>query len=88
MQYINAGLMWPQELRETEAMAAGNAIHAALEAQTSMALEVDVATPEDAWAVRFLNLVTAIRQLASDGMTREFYIFGCIQVLCPSCVAL
>lgn len=70
----------PQELRETEAMAAGNAIHAALEAQTSVALEADVETPEDAWALLFLNMITAIRQLRSEGMTREVYIFGSIQV--------
>ncbi len=61
-------------------MRAGTAHHARLEAETTVAAHVEVATWEDFWAVRLLNSVAALRQLSAEGLTREVYVFGLVQV--------
>lgn len=69
----------PKELTETEAMTAGTAVHAALEAEVAKAVEVEVTTVEDAWAVRLIDMMTSLHQLQVEGTTREMYIWGNIQ---------
>ncbi len=61
-------------------MAGGKALHSALEAEVKVAAEVEVATREDAWAVRLLDTLACLRQLRKQGLTREVYVFGNIQV--------
>ncbi len=52
MHLYSVSIAWhAQEELETEAMRAGTRIHAELEAETSHAVEVPVATWEDFWAV-------------------------------------
>ena len=46
------------------------------------AVEVAVSTAEDAWAVRLLDMMTGLQQLQIEGVTREMYIWGNIQVIC------
>lgn len=69
----------PKEVTETEAMAAGTAVHAALEAELSTAVEVAVSTVEDGWAVRLVDMMTGLHQLRMEGVTREIYIWGNVQ---------
>lgn len=69
-----------QEELETEAMRAGTAHHARLEAETTVEAWVEVASWEEFWAVRLLNSVAGLRQLAAEGLTREVYVFGLVQV--------
>lgn len=70
-----------QEVTTTTEMQAGLATHAKLEAQVSVLVEVAVETPEDVWALKLLNTIQGIHQLLSEGMTRELYIFGELEVL-------
>lgn len=46
------------------------------------AVEVAISTVEDAWAVRLLDMMTGLQQLQVEGVTREMYIWGNIQVSC------
>lgn len=61
-------------------MHAGLAVHAKLQAEVIQVAEVAVATPEDAWGLKLLNTIQGVHQLLSEGMTRELYIFGSLQV--------
>lgn len=49
-------------------------------ASAVQAVKVDIATIEDAWAVRLINMLTGLYQLKVEGMTREMYIWGNVQV--------
>ncbi|KAL0022119.1 hypothetical protein WJX79_000406 [Trebouxia sp. C0005] len=69
----------PQEVTETAAMAAGTAVHAALEAELSTVVEVAVSTVEDEWAVRLVDMMAGLHQLRVEGVTREMYIWGNVQ---------
>ncbi|DBA95792.1 hypothetical protein WJX77_004893 [Trebouxia sp. C0004] len=69
----------PKEATETAAMAAGTAVHAALEAELSTAVEVAVSTVEDGWAVRLVDMMSGLHQLREEGVTREMYIWGNVQ---------
>lgn len=68
-----------KEVTETEAMAAGTAVHAVLEAEITKAVHVEVTTVEDAWAVRLMDMLSGLHQLQWEGMTRELYIWGNVQ---------
>jgi hypothetical protein len=61
-------------------MEAGTKLHADLEAETSVAVEVEVETFEDAWAVRIIDMICRIQQLLEIGMTREMWMFGSLEV--------
>ena len=41
---------------------------------------MEVTTVEDAWAVRLMDMLTGLHQLQVEGMTREMYIWGNVQV--------
>ncbi|KAK9803641.1 hypothetical protein WJX72_007810 [[Myrmecia] bisecta] len=75
-------MKWPKEVLETAAMQAGTAHHALLEAEVSTKVELAVATREDAWAVRLLNMMTCLQQLRVLGLTREMFIFGQLERPC------
>ena len=44
------------------------------------AVEIEVTTVEDAWAVRLIDMMTSLHQLQVEGTTREMYIWGNVQV--------
>lgn len=68
-------------------MAAGKKQHAELEAETAVEVEVETESREDMWALRLLATITALRQLQSEGLTREVFCFGLLQVdLLPASV--
>ena len=69
-----------QEATETAAMASGRELHRVLEAEVKEEAEVEMATAEDAWALRLLSCIQCFRQLMRRGMTREVYLFGRLQV--------
>ncbi len=39
-----------------------------------------VSTVEDGWAVRLVDMMTGLHQLRVEGVTREMYIWGNVQV--------
>jgi exonuclease V len=57
----------------TPVMQAGTARHEQLEREVITRVEVPVTTREDAWALKLLNMITGLRQLLHEGMTRELY---------------
>ncbi len=61
-------------------MTSGKELHRLLEAEVKTAVAVEPVTPEDAWALRLLNCIQCFRQLMHQGMTREVYMFGQLQV--------
>lgn len=69
-----------QEVVTTPEMQAGLAVHAKLQAEVVQVVDVAVATPEDAWGLKLLGTIQGLHQLLSEGMTRELYIFGSLQV--------
>ena len=69
-----------QEVTTTPAMQAGLVAHSKLQAELSTLVDIEVETPEDAWGLKLLNTVQGIHQLLSEGMTRELFIFGHLQV--------
>ena len=72
--------MHVQEARETAAMASGKELHRVLEAEVKEDVEVELETAEDAWALRMLSCIQCFRQLMRQGMTREVYLFGQLEV--------
>ena len=61
-------------------MASGRELHRVLEAEVKEEVDVELATAEDAWALRLLSCIQCFRQLRKRGMTREVYLFGQLQV--------
>ena len=61
-------------------MSAGSVLHKALELEVKTVVEVEVASREDAWALRLIECIVCLRQLMRKGMTRELYVFGKLQV--------
>jgi hypothetical protein len=55
----------------TEAMRLGSERHQQLEEQVHQRVEVEVASPEDAFATRLLNMAFGLRCLLDTGVTRE-----------------
>lgn len=77
--YLKVILKCIQE--QTPAMMAGTQQHAQLEAETALeSVVVNTESAEDRFAVRLLNMVQGLRQLLQQGITREFAIFGSVQV--------
>ena len=72
--------MQTQEATETAAMASGKELHRVLEAEIKKEVEVELETSEDAWALRLQSCIQCFRQLMRDGLTREVYLFGQLQV--------
>ena len=73
--------MQVQEATETAAMASGKELHRVLEAEVKKEeVDVELETSEDAWALRLLSCIQCLRQLMKDGLTREVYLFGHLQV--------
>lgn len=54
----------------------GASIHLAKELELHDLVTVPIATKEDAWAVKFLNILSMIPTLQSEGRIREFPVFG------------
>ncbi len=69
-----------QEATETATMASGRELHRVLEAEVKEEVDVELATAEDAWALRLLSCIQCLRQLMKRGLTREVYLFGQLQV--------
>ena len=44
------------------------------------AVELETQTREDAWGLRFLNVLNCLRQLTQQGLTREIFLWGLIEV--------
>ncbi|GAB1288861.1 Exonuclease V [Apodemus speciosus] len=54
----------------------GASIHLAKELELHDLVTVPITTKEDAWAVKFLNILSMIPTLQSEGCIREFPVFG------------
>ncbi|XP_007950912.1 exonuclease V [Orycteropus afer afer] len=54
----------------------GASIHLARELEVHDLVTVPITTKEDAWAVKFLNILSMIPTLQSEGCIREFPVFG------------
>ena len=72
-------------------MMSGKELHRVLEAEVKDEGVVAVSSPEDAWALKLVDSIMCFRQLMKQGMTRETYVFGQLQVcngagteLCPA----
>ena len=61
-------------------MTSGKELHRVLEAEVKTVVDVEPVTVEDAWALRLLSCIQCFRQLMHQGMTREVYLFGQLQV--------
>ena len=44
------------------------------------AVELETQTREDAWGLRFLNVLNCLRQLTQQGLAREIFLWGLIEV--------
>ncbi|KAF2760168.1 hypothetical protein EJ05DRAFT_274182 [Pseudovirgaria hyperparasitica] len=64
--------------RRTPAMKQGSAVHKKLEEEVHEAVEVNVTTKEDMWALKIWNVIQGLRTLRITGMTREMEIWGVI----------
>ena len=69
-----------QEVTETAAMMSGKELHRVLEAEVKEEGDVALSSAEDAWALKLVDSMLCFRQLMNQGMTREVYIFGQLQV--------
>uniref|UniRef100_A0A8C6QZB6 Exonuclease V n=2 Tax=Nannospalax galili TaxID=1026970 RepID=A0A8C6QZB6_NANGA len=54
----------------------GASIHLAKELELHDLVTVPITTKEDAWAIKFLNILSMIPTLQSEGCIREFPVFG------------
>lgn len=54
----------------------GASIHLAKELELHDLVTVPITTKEDAWAIKFLNILSMIPTLQSEGRIREFPVFG------------
>lgn len=54
----------------------GASIHLARELEVHDLVTISITTKEDAWAVKFLNILSMIPTLQSEGRIREFPVFG------------
>ncbi|KAF2835030.1 hypothetical protein M501DRAFT_1026961 [Patellaria atrata CBS 101060] len=64
--------------QQTPAMKQGSRIHKVLEEQIHIAVPVDVQTKEDAWGLKFWNVIQGLRTLRATGITRELEIWGLV----------
>ncbi|KAI0478429.1 exonuclease V [Xylariaceae sp. FL0804] len=63
----------------TAVMRGGSRVHRTLEDQVHTAVHVDVATKEEAFALRLWNIIQGLRTLRETGMTRELEVWGVIE---------
>ncbi|KAI4167800.1 MAG: hypothetical protein LQ343_006932 [Gyalolechia ehrenbergii] len=67
--------------KRTPAMKQGSAVHKTLEEEVHRTVAVDIATKEDAWGLRFWNIIQGLRTLRETGMTRELEVWGVLDGL-------
>lgn len=67
------GFLTPEK---TDVLDTGASIHLARELELHDLVTVPITTKEDAWAIKFLNILTMIPILQSEGCIREFPVFG------------
>ncbi|KAI1817543.1 hypothetical protein GGS20DRAFT_532657 [Poronia punctata] len=63
----------------TPAMRAGTRVHQTLEDQVHTAVQVNIASKEEAFALRLWNVVQGLRTLRETGLTREMEVWGQVQ---------
>jgi len=63
----------------TPAMRAGTRVHQTLEDEVHSAVQVDIVSKEEAFALRLWNIVQGLRTLRDTGLTRELEVWGQIQ---------
>ncbi|KAI4976700.1 hypothetical protein ZWY2020_050307 [Hordeum vulgare] len=63
----------------TEAMKAGSDRHAQLEQEVIERVDIAVRSPEELWAVKFMNFIVGSNQLLFNGMTRELPVIGIVE---------
>ncbi|XP_049734880.1 exonuclease V [Elephas maximus indicus] len=54
----------------------GASIHLAKELEVQDLVTIPITTKEDAWAIKFLNILSMVPTLQSEGRIREFPVFG------------
>ncbi|KAL9599207.1 MAG: hypothetical protein Q9219_003988 [cf. Caloplaca sp. 3 TL-2023] len=62
--------------KRTPAMKQGSAVHKTLEEEVHRTVAVNITTKEDAWGLRFWNIIQGLRTLRETGMTRELEVWG------------
>ncbi|OBS67960.1 hypothetical protein A6R68_03499 [Neotoma lepida] len=67
------GLLTPEKAAVLDS---GASIHLAKELELHNLMTVPVTTKEDAWTIKFLNILSMISTLQSEGRIREFPVFG------------
>ncbi|KAM5247419.1 exonuclease V [Ctenodactylus gundi] len=67
------GFLTPEK---TDVLDTGASIHLARELELHDLVTVPISTKEDAWAIKFLNILSMIPALQSEGCIREFPVFG------------
>ncbi|KAH9908372.1 exonuclease V [Xylariomycetidae sp. FL2044] len=63
----------------TTAMRGGSRVHQTLEDQVHTTVQVNIATKEEAFALRLWNVVQGLRTLRETGMTRELEVWGTVE---------
>lgn len=63
----------------------GASIHLARELEVHDLVTIPITTKEDAWAVKFLNILSMIPILQSQGRIREFPVFGEVEGVLLAC---
>ncbi|KAI0892747.1 exonuclease V [Annulohypoxylon nitens] len=63
----------------TAAMRGGSRVHQTLEDQVHTTVQVNIATKEEAFALRLWNVIQGLRTLRDAGMTRELEVWGVIE---------
>lgn len=59
-------------------MKRGSKVHQTLEDQVHTTVVIDVQTKEEAWGLRFWNIIQGLQTLRETGMTRELEVWGTI----------
>ena len=59
-------------------MRQGSAVHRVLEEQVYRTVAIDIGTKEDAWGLRFWNVIQGLRTLRETGLTRELEVWGVV----------
>ncbi|XP_004646023.1 exonuclease V [Octodon degus] len=67
------GFLTPEK---ADVLDTGASIHLARELELHDLVTVPITTKEDTWAIKFLNILTMIPTLQSEGCIREFPVFG------------
>nr|XP_045006099.1 exonuclease V [Jaculus jaculus]XP_045006100.1 exonuclease V [Jaculus jaculus]XP_045006101.1 exonuclease V [Jaculus jaculus] len=67
------GFLTPEK---ADVLDTGASIHLARELELHDLVTVPITTREDAWAIKFLNMLSMIPTLQSEGRIREFPVFG------------